>query len=206
MDIRALQTRLGVVSDGIAGPATYAAMFRAAGCRDATLAADMGRQAAKDFPRLNITTPLRLVHFLAQAAHETMGFLYLVELWGPTKAQARYDIRADLGNTVAVDGDGKLYRGRGIFHITGLTNYRKYGARIGVDLVANPQKAADPAIAVTLACLFWGDVKLNDYADRDDALAVSRGINTSGPRSGVTPNGLTDRLARLAALKKVFGC
>lgn len=205
MDWHATQTRLGVTADGVAGPVTYAALFREAGCRDSNVAADLGRQAAASFPKYRIDTPRRIAHFLGQGAHETQGYKFLVEVWGPTPAQRRYDTRTDLGNTAAADGDGKRYRGRGIFQITGRRNYDIYGRRIGIDLLANPERAADPAVSVILACEFWTDVGLNAFADANDILAVSRGINTSGPRSRVTPNGLDDRTRRTMLLLKVLG-
>ena len=37
--------------------------------------------------------------FLAQIAHESGCFQYVREIWGPTRAQAQYGQRADLGNT-----------------------------------------------------------------------------------------------------------
>jgi len=46
-----------------------------------------------------INSPLRAAMFIAQLAHESGRFLYTREIWGPTKAQAGYDARADLGNT-----------------------------------------------------------------------------------------------------------
>lgn len=196
MDWNPIQTKLGVTADGIAGPQTYAALFRAAGCRDGNLALDMGRRAATDFPKFGIGTPLRLAHFLAQAAHETMGFLYLKELGGPAYF-ARYDGRDDLGNTKP--GDGARFPGRGIFQLTGRANYANMGPRIGVDLIAHPEKAADPANAVTIACLYWQDKKLSALADADDIRAITKKINGGF-------NGFDDRKARLIKLKQVLGC
>jgi len=204
-DWTTLQRNLGVAADNKPGPVTFAALFRKMGASP-TLATALGKAAAMHFPAYGImANGLRLAHFMAQASHETAGFRYMSEIWGPTRAQARYDTRTDLGNTLAVDGDGKLYLGRGIFQITGARNYRIYGDRIGVDLIAHPERAAEADIAVKLACLFWSDVGLNAYADRDDVLAVSRGINTSGPRSKITPNGLDDRKAQLANMKGLIG-
>ena len=50
--------------------------------------------------------PHRLAMYLGQLSHESAGWKYDREIWGPTEAQKRYDTRTDLGNTAAADGDG----------------------------------------------------------------------------------------------------
>ncbi|UXN73362.1 hypothetical protein N8D56_21180 [Devosia sp. A8/3-2] len=64
--------------------------------------------------------PHRLAHYIAQLGHESGGFRYDREVWGPTAAQKRYEGRADLGNTVK--GDGKKFSGKGPIQITGRAN------------------------------------------------------------------------------------
>src|SRR5690606_9785953 len=76
------------------------------------------RAACAEF---DITTRVRMSAFLAQVGHESGGFVYTRELWGPTAAQARYEGRADLGNVFP--GDGFRFRGRGLIQITGRYNY-----------------------------------------------------------------------------------
>jgi putative chitinase len=185
-----------VAVDGLPGPQTYSALFAFMGAKDT--AAAFGQAAGKLFPEFGITTPLRVAHFLAQCAAETGNFRYLKELWGPTEAQQRYEGRADLGNCIA--GDGFKFRGRGCFQITGRDNYQRYGQRIGVDLACNPDLAAQPETALHIACLYGSDHHLNDYADADNILGVSNGINRGNPASIREPNGYE---ARKAALRKV---
>ncbi len=146
-------------------------------------------------PQYGINTALREAHFWAQAAHETGGFKHMFEIWGPTPAQSRYEGRKDLGNTEP--GDGFKYRGRGIFQLTGRANYKKYGDILGIDLVGNPDLAADPKVALRIACEYWKSRKLNELADKDDCVAITKKIN------GGT-NGLADRKACLVTAKKMW--
>lgn len=191
-----------LAEDGIAGPATYGALFAYMGA-PADRAAALGKAAAKYWPQFGITTGLRIAHFLAQSAHETGGFRYMRELWGPTQAQKGYEGRADLGNCIA--GDGQKFLGRGIFQVTGRDNYHRYGQRCGLDLACNPQLAEQPDTAMHLACLYWQDHGLNARADADDILAVSNGINRGNPASKRIPNGYDDRRVQLAKAKRVVG-
>jgi putative chitinase len=151
--------------------------------------------APEVLPEYEIDTALREAHFWAQAAHETGNFKYMFEIWGPTPAQARYEGRKDLGNTV--EGDGYKYRGRGIFQLTGRANYEKYGKALGLDLVNNPDLAANPETALRIACEYWKSRKINATADKDDIVAVTKKIN------GGT-NGIADRRVCLATAKKMW--
>lgn len=93
-------------------------------------------------------------YILATAWHETGpedSSLHMTprrEIWGPTPAQAGYEGRKDLGNTVL--GDGKRYAGRGYVQITGRRNYQRASLLTGRDLVANPDLALDPDIAARI--------------------------------------------------------
>jgi putative chitinase len=152
-------------------------------------------------PAYGVSTPLRLAHFFAQALHETMGFKYMFEIWGPTPAQRGYEGRADLGNTHP--GDGKRYMGRGIFQCTGRANYRTYGTKLGIDLEGNPDQAADPEVSVRIALQYFVDRGMGPVADRDDILTNSIKVNGKNRKTGL-PNGLDDRTACLRLAKKVL--
>lgn len=73
----------------------------------------------------------------------------------------RYDagtaIGAALGNTVA--GDGARFKGRGFIQLTGRANYARIGAQIGVNLIADPARANDPAIAGRILGQFLRNVE-----------------------------------------------
>ena len=57
-----------------------------------------------------------------------------------------------IGNTQK--GDGPKFKGRGYVQLTGRDNYKSIGAQIGVDLIADPAKANDPAIAGRILARF----------------------------------------------------
>lgn len=121
--------------------------------------------------KYGINTPERKKQFYAQVIHETAGLSTLNE-----KASGRnYEGRTDLGNKSP--GDGPRYKGRGYIQLTGRSNYKKYGDMIGVDLVSNPELAADPKVAVELAAAYWADHGLNSLADNKDIRGITRKIN-----------------------------
>lgn len=151
-------------------------------------------QAAAD--EFDISTPLRVAHWLAQIAHESMALRFTRELWGPTPAQLKYEGRRDLGN-VAV-GDGKFYLGRGLIQLTGRANYTRAAEALGIDCVINPGLLENPDNACRVAGWFWQTHGLNELADTDDAEAVTRRVN-----GGL--NGLEDRKQYLARAKVALG-
>lgn len=194
IDWRRVQARLGLVADGVAGPQTYGALFRRMGAGPER-AAELGTGGCVWLPEYGINTGLRLAHFLGQAAHESGGFRWMEEIWGPTDAQRRYEGRRDLGNTQP--GDGRRYAGRGIFQLTGRANYRAAGRRIDRDLEGHPELAAEPAISVQIAADYWVSRGLSALADRDDLQAITRKINGGS-------NGIADRIDRTARAKALL--
>jgi predicted chitinase len=55
-------------------------------------------------------------------------------------------------------GDGWKYRGRGYNGLTFKDNYSYYGKKIGIDLVANPDKANESAVASKIAAVYFADI------------------------------------------------
>lgn len=130
--------------------------------------------------------------FLAQIAHESGGFIYTRELWGPTPQQARYEGRVDLGNTEP--GDGKRFKGRGLIQITGRANYRDCGLGLNLPLLDVPELLEGPLQATRSAGWFWQDRNLDAITDFE---RLTRRIN-----GGV--NGLADRYAYLGRAKQAL--
>lgn len=81
--------------------------------------------------------------------------------------------KGDLGNTEP--GDGYKYHGRGFFQYTGRYNYQVFGDKFGVDLINNPEQAAELAMGAKLAVAYWKDVV--PEKDRTDPRAAGESIN-----------------------------
>ena len=145
---------------------------------------------SKMFNKYGLITNKRIAHFIAQMAWESDRFTTLEEY----ASGSAYEGRADLGNVLA--GDGIKFKGRGLIQLTGRANYREYGRRIGLDLVANPEEAADPKYVLELALIYWTLNRLNDYADKDDISSITRKINGGF-------NGLSGRTNNYNRLKDI---
>jgi putative chitinase len=162
----------------------------------ATIVADVGEVLQPVLEEYGIDTRLRMAHFIAKTCHESAGFRTTEEFADGTA----YEGRKDLGNTQK--GDGPRFKGRGLIQLTGRSNYREYGKALKLDLENNPTLAAEPRLSLRVACEYWKRRKINQDADRDDIIAVTKKIN------GGT-NGLDDRrkltAKAKAALAKIEG-
>jgi putative chitinase len=151
---------------------------------------------AAEFGKFDVTTPSRIIHFLAQCAHESGGFYYLEELGDVGYFTENYEGRSDLGNTQP--GDGPRFKGRGLIQTTGRNNYQLLSKETGVDYVTQPELVATYPHALTSAIAWWKRNGMNELCDGglddDDVKAVTKRIN------GGT-NGLNDRLNRTDRLK-----
>jgi len=98
---------------------------------------------------------------LATIRAESEGFVPIAEMPSPLNTLpgqapfSAYDHRPALGNTQ--DGDGARFKGRGFVQLTGRANYGRYGARLGVDLLGDPDLANAPEIAALLLAHFLAD-------------------------------------------------
>ena len=121
-----------------------------------------------------------LAQFMAQTAHETLGFNELVEL-GSKDYFKQYDLRHNpekaksLGNVKP--GDGERYKGRGFLQITGRENYRKAGQALGLPLEKRPELAERPDIAAKIAVWFWKSRVRPGIDDFSDTIGVTNKIN-----------------------------
>jgi len=154
------------------------------------------------FSRFDISTPAQQASFIGQASHESGNFKTLEEnlqyraetlmrVWpkrfptlefakqyekNPKKiANSVYSNR--MGNRDEASGDGHRFRGRGLFQLTGHSNYFHAGKALGEDFVMNPDLVATPMYAALTAGFFWNTHKLNQYADARDYVTMTKKIN-----------------------------
>lgn len=146
-----------------------------------------------------INTPKRMAHYLAQVAHESNELRDTKEM-GNKNYFVKYDhgkLKAMLGNTK--EGDGYKYRGRGLIQITGRANYQAYqkSPYCRGDIMENPKLLELPLGAVKSSMWWWKEHGLNELADSDSFLAITKTIN------GGT-NGLESRRKYLIRAKKAL--
>jgi putative chitinase len=217
------QTKNGLTADGIVGDATWAKMglsgapaapaapavaippssFKLENLKghipDAVIA-----QIPDTAAKFNITTPLRLAHFLAQCGHESGGFKLvnenlnysadgLVKIFGkyfnaataPSYARnpekiANKVYSARMGNGPEASGDGWKHRGRGYIQLTGKDNYSRFDKTVDDDILANPDLVATK-YPLSSAAFFFNSNSLWTICDRgaDDATvtAVTKRVN-----------------------------
>jgi putative chitinase len=138
-----------------------------------------------------ISSPLRMAHFLAQVGHESGELRYSEEI----ASGNAYEGRTDLGNTEP--GDGRRFKGRGLIQLTGRANYAAYSKARGIDYTTDEGAkllATDPETAVDVSCWFWTTHNLNRFADLDDITTITKRIN-----GGL--NGFDERKRKLVRAK-----
>ena len=179
-------------------------------------------------PKYGITTERRVAHFLSQCAHESANFKRLEEnlnysakalravfgryFGNPPKRNAdEYHRKPEMiANYVYMDefrkykmgnvneGDGWLFRGRGLKQLTGRDNYTKFGNSVNMTAEEAAEYVATEKGAVESACWFWDTNNLNSIADTDDVKRMTKKINGGSI-------GLEDRQSRYLNAMKVLG-
>jgi len=177
----------------------------------------------KLLPDYEINTPQRVAAFIAQCAHESGNFVFLKEnlnyraeslmrTWPrhfPTMEIANQYARQPerianrayanrMGNGPEASGDGARYLGRGLIQLTGKNNYEAFAESIETPVDEIPAYLETFEGAVQSACWFWETNKLNQFADTNDILTMTKRIN------GGTI-GLEDRMKHYAHALEVFG-
>lgn len=175
-------------------------------------------------------SPLRWAHFIGQCHAETGGFTILREdLNYKTVAAVRraWKARASkhsdewidanlLRKPVALgdwayggrDGnrkgttDGYDFRGGGWLQTTHANAVREYCRKCNIPFTNDVLD--DPVLTLQFALLEWTEGKCSLYADKDDVLSIAKIINTGSAKSGVRPNGMSDREDAVARAKRIW--
>lgn len=162
---------------------------------------DLARKYKTLFKKYEITTRLRLAHFMAQIEHESglkpigenfnysesrlkVVFSKYFREEGMAKSYARKPKKIAsrvyanrMGNGDEASGEGWKYRGRGFIQLTGKNNYSELSKYTGIDYVNNPDLLFNEADAMIAALWFWEKRNLNKYADQNNLKEVTRRIN-----------------------------
>jgi len=166
--------------------------------------------------KFNITTTLRLAHFLSQSAHESANFTATKEnlnysAEGLKKTFGKYfpgnlnesyahnpEKIADrvyanrMGNGDEASGDGYKYCGRGFLQITGEVNYAAFDKFVSEDILASPGLVATKYPLMS-AAFFFNTNSLWKICDKGATPSVV--LELTKRINGGT-NGLDDRQAK----------
>jgi len=177
-------------------------------------------------PDYSIDTAKRIAAFIAQCSHESAGFTALKENLNykaatlrkifpkyfptdelaqqyaslPNKQQAIANrVYANrMGNGDETSGDGYKFCGRGLIQLTGKDNYSWFAASLEISVEEASEYLQTFEGAAQSACWFWDTNNLNQFADSDDILTLTKRIN------GGTI-GLEDRKMHYEHAKHVLG-
>jgi putative chitinase len=150
----------------------------------------------------DISTPLRVAHFIVQCAHESGNFVFIKEnlnykaaslrkIFGkyfPTdELAAQYANKPEMianriyanrmGNGDEASGDGYRYCGRGLIQLTGKDNYTFFAGSLDISVEEASEYLATFEGAAQSACWFWEQNNLNRFADANDVKGLTKAIN-----------------------------
>lgn len=153
------------------------------GCAESLIKDNEVEELNRCLNTFNITTKVRIHHFLAQCSHESGGGRWFKEL----ASGAAYEGRRDLGNTQ--NGDGPRYKGAGLIQVTGRFNYQQFANFIKDPKVMNGVDYVATNYPFSISGFWWMTNKMNELCDSGATCRqVSARVNGTDPA-----NGLADR-------------
>jgi putative chitinase len=238
--VKEWQLANGLTADGVVGDGTWSKMFGGEVIKEDVVIPTGGvfkleklkghipdaviAQIPDTAKKFNITTPLRLAHFLAQCGHESGNFKAVSEnlnysadglkkifpkyfpgnlsesyAKNPEKIASKvYGSR--MGNGDESTKEGYKFRGRGYIQLTGKSNYTNFAKFIGEDTVANPDLVSTK-YPLASAAFFFDSNKLwsicDKGADVETVTAVTKRVN-----GGIL--GLQDRVSHFNEFYKLL--
>jgi putative chitinase len=96
------------------------------------------------------------------------------------------------------EGDGWLFRGKGLKQVTGRANHAAFGKTVGMTAEQAAEYLLTTKGALESALWFWGSRNLNEVADTGDVIRLTKIINGGDI-------GLADRQARYAKAMAALG-
>jgi putative chitinase len=238
--VKEWQTKNGLTPDGVVGPSTLEKMGITSVIKEDVIIPIGGpfnleklkghipdsviSQIPETASKFNITSNLRLAHFLAQCSHESGGFKAVSEnlnyssdglkkIFGryfpgnlsesyakqPEKIASRvYGSR--MGNGDETTKEGYKFRGRGYIQLTGKSNYTKFAKFIGEDTVANPDLVSTK-YPLASAAFFFDSNKLWSICDKGSDVTTVTSV-TKRVNGGTL--GLDDRIKHFNEFYKLL--
>ena len=210
--VKKWQSENGLNADGIVGEGTWNKMFDSKQLITEPLVVSSGggfklenlkghipdvviAQIPDTAKKFNITTPLRLAHFLSQCSHESGGFKSVKEnlnysadglkkifpKYFPGNLAESYAKNPEkiaskvyggrMGNGNESTKEGYKFSGKGYLQTTGKDNYRRLGEFLGVDLIENPDLVATK-YPLASAAFFFNSNKLWSICDKGSTTDV----------------------------------
>ena len=78
--------------------------------------------------------------------------------------------------------DGSKYVGRGYNQLTGKANYRKYGNKVGIDIVSDPDKMLDDKTAAEVAVKFLISKGVPEFSNPKESTLYFADVNSGSPK------------------------
>lgn len=230
--VKGWQKENGLAADGLVGNGTWEKMFGSTAPVAAPIAIppsefkldklkghipdEVLTQIPDTAKKFNITTPLRLAHFLSQCAHESGNWRAVSEnlnysakalksIFGkyfPGNLNESYERKPEkiaarvyggrMGNGEESTGEGWKFRGRGYIQLTGKNNYSKFDSFVEDDIIGNPNLVAEKYPLMSAGFFFdsnnlWSTC--DSGADEEAVKKVTKRVNGGY-------HGLEDRLSK----------
>jgi putative chitinase len=90
------------------------------------------------------------------------------------------------------ENDGSKYVGRGYNQLTGKANYEKYGNKVGIDIVNNPDKMLDDKIAAEVAVKFLTSKGVPEFRNPKEATLYFADVNSGSPKRRARENSIEE--------------